>query len=163
MGVVRPDWQGGAQSPEMRKQKEAGLRKNTTPLLRAMMMQMAPMTISVRLIRANMPEAMLRPGGGERGCRAVSLLKHCSSSSSAILLACISFVEKLRARIRRDLEKKRREREKEVNWQTERERKRERERELGEERNRKICLSELCVSERKRASERIKTQRESEG
>ena len=55
------------------KQKEAGLRKNITPLLRAMMMQMAPMTMSVRLIRANMPEATLRPGGG---CGSVSLLEH---------------------------------------------------------------------------------------
>ncbi len=42
------------------KQKEAGLRKNGTPLLRDMAIQMEPITIMVRLKRAKMAAARFR-------------------------------------------------------------------------------------------------------
>lgn len=43
------------------KQKEAGLRKNCTPLLSDMAMHMEPITIMVRLKRAKTAAARFRP------------------------------------------------------------------------------------------------------
>lgn len=47
----------------MMKQKEAGLRKKGTPLLRDMVIQMEPMTIMVRLKRAEIAAARFRSVG----------------------------------------------------------------------------------------------------
>lgn len=47
-------------SPDRMKQKEAGLRKNCTPLLRDMAIQMEPMTIMVRLKRATIAAARFK-------------------------------------------------------------------------------------------------------
>lgn len=47
-------------SPDRMKQKEAGLRKNWTPLLSDMAMHMEPITIMVRLKRAKMAAARFR-------------------------------------------------------------------------------------------------------
>lgn len=46
--------------PDRMKQKEAGLRKKCTPLLRDMAIQMEPMTIMVRLKRAKTAAARFR-------------------------------------------------------------------------------------------------------
>lgn len=48
------------------KQKEAGLRKNGTPLLRDMAIQMEPITIMVRLKRAKIAAARFRSVKGSR-------------------------------------------------------------------------------------------------
>lgn len=45
------------------KQKEAGLRKKATPLLSAMVMQMEPIAIMVRLRSASMAAAKFRAVG----------------------------------------------------------------------------------------------------
>lgn len=47
-------------APDRMKQKEAGLRKNGTPLLRDMVIQMDPITIMVRLKRAKTAAARFR-------------------------------------------------------------------------------------------------------
>lgn len=47
-------------TPDRIKQKDAGLRKKGTPLLRDMMIQMAPITIMVRLINAKTAAARFK-------------------------------------------------------------------------------------------------------
>lgn len=49
--------------PDRMKQKEAGLRKKGTPLLRDMAIQMEPITIIVRLKRAKTAAARFRSEG----------------------------------------------------------------------------------------------------
>lgn len=58
----------GVSAPDRMKQKEAGLRKNGSPLLRDMAIQMEPIAIMVRLRRATMAAARFRPmeGGGRK-------------------------------------------------------------------------------------------------
>lgn len=58
----------GVSAPDRMKQKEAGLRKNGSPLLRDMAIQMEPMAIMVRLRRATMAAARFRSmeGGGRK-------------------------------------------------------------------------------------------------
>lgn len=53
-------------SPARRKQKEAGLRKKCTPLLRDMMIQMEPITIMIRLSSAKTAAARFRSGKERR-------------------------------------------------------------------------------------------------
>lgn len=50
----------GKSLPDRMKQKEAGLRKNCTPLLKDMAMQMEPMAIMVRLKRAMIAAARFK-------------------------------------------------------------------------------------------------------
>lgn len=52
-----------AVAPDRMKQKEAGLRKKGTPLLRDMTMQMEPMAIMVRLRRASTAAVRFRSTG----------------------------------------------------------------------------------------------------
>lgn len=55
----------GVSAPDRMKQKEAGLRKNGSPLLRDMAIQMEPIAIMVRLRRARMAAARFRSMRGE--------------------------------------------------------------------------------------------------
>lgn len=57
----------GVSAPDRMKQKEAGLRKNGSPLLRDMAIQMEPIAIMVRLRRATTAEARFRSMRGEDG------------------------------------------------------------------------------------------------
>lgn len=57
----------GVSAPDRMKQKEAGLRKNGSPLLRDMAIQMEPIAIMVRLRRARMAAARFRSMRGEDG------------------------------------------------------------------------------------------------
>ncbi len=52
--------------PDRMKQKEAGLRKKGTPLLRDMMIQREPITIMVRLKRAKIAAARFRSDGQQK-------------------------------------------------------------------------------------------------
>lgn len=49
--------------PDSMKQTAAGFKKNWTPLLTAMIMQIAPITIRKRLMIANMADAIVRSDG----------------------------------------------------------------------------------------------------
>lgn len=52
--------------PEMMKKKEAGLSRNSTPLLRAMVIHREPMAISVMLSRETTAAVMFSSAGGRQ-------------------------------------------------------------------------------------------------
>lgn len=69
-----------AVAPDRMKQKEAGLRKKGTPLLRDMVMQMEPMAIMVRLRRASTAAVRFRSTGEGAGGRAEKVAQSLSSN-----------------------------------------------------------------------------------
>lgn len=75
---ARTSWR--AVAPDRMKQKEAGLRKKGTPLLRDMAMQMEPMAIMVRLRRASTAAVRFRSTGEGAGGRAEKVAQSSSSN-----------------------------------------------------------------------------------